>query len=46
VFDRKLGAYRALEKLLADSRLGAIRVSNFMPEHFERLTETSVGARG
>jgi diketogulonate reductase-like aldo/keto reductase len=36
-FDRTLEAYRALEKLLADARVRAIGVSNFMPEHFERL---------
>jgi len=36
-FDRTLGAYRALEKLLADTSVRAIGVSNFMPEHFERL---------
>src|SRR5690242_10956248 len=36
-FDRTLGAYRALEKLLADSRVRAIGVSNFMPQHLERL---------
>jgi diketogulonate reductase-like aldo/keto reductase len=36
-FDRTLGAYRALEKLLADGRVRAIGVSNFMPGHLERL---------
>jgi diketogulonate reductase-like aldo/keto reductase len=36
-FDRTLEAYRALEKLLADRRVRAIGVSNFMPEHLERL---------
>jgi diketogulonate reductase-like aldo/keto reductase len=36
-FDRTLDAYRALEKLLADGRVRAIGVSNFMPEHLERL---------
>ena len=30
-FDRTLGAYRALEKLLADGKVRAIGVSNFMP---------------
>src|SRR6185295_2685686 len=30
-------AYRALEKLLADGRVRAIGVSNFMPEHLQRL---------
>ena len=42
-FDLTLGAYRALEKLLADGRARAIGVSNFMPEHLERLlAETAV----
>jgi 2,5-diketo-D-gluconate reductase A len=36
-FDRTLGAYRALEKLLADGRVRAIGISNFMPKHVERL---------
>jgi diketogulonate reductase-like aldo/keto reductase len=36
-FDRTLGAYRALETLLADGRVRAIGVSNFMPEHLDRL---------
>ena len=43
MFDRTLGAYRALEKLLADQKVRAIGVSNFMPDHLERLLlETSV----
>ncbi len=42
-FDRTLDAYRALETLLADGRVRAIGVSNFMPEHLQRLLgETSV----
>ena len=42
-FDRTLGAYRALEKLLADGKVRAIGVSNFMPKHLERLlSEASV----
>jgi diketogulonate reductase-like aldo/keto reductase len=42
-FDRTLEAYRALEKLLADGKVRAIGVSNFMPGHLDRLlTETSV----
>lgn len=42
-FDRTLGAYRALEALLADGRVRAIGVSNFMPEHLDRLlAETDV----
>ena len=36
-FDRTLAAYRALEKLLADGKVRAIGVSNFMPEHLARL---------
>ncbi|KUL74867.1 MULTISPECIES: aldo/keto reductase [unclassified Streptomyces] len=35
--------YKAFEKLLADERVRAIGVSNFLPEHLERLIEeTSV----
>ena len=35
--------YKAFEKLLADKRVRAIGVSNFLPEHLERLIEeTSV----
>jgi diketogulonate reductase-like aldo/keto reductase len=42
-FDLTLDAYRALEKLLVDGKVRAIGVSNFMPEHLDRLlTETSV----
>ena len=42
-FDLTLDAYRALEKLLADGNVRAIGVSNFMPEHLDRLlAETSV----
>jgi 2,5-diketo-D-gluconate reductase A len=36
-FDRTLRAYRALETLLADGKVRAIGISNFMPEHIERL---------
>jgi diketogulonate reductase-like aldo/keto reductase len=36
-FDRTLDAYRALETLLADGKVRAIGVSNFMPKHLERL---------
>ena len=36
-FDRTLAAYRALETLLADGKVRAIGVSNFMPDHLERL---------
>jgi diketogulonate reductase-like aldo/keto reductase len=42
-FDLTLDAYRALERLLADGRVRAIGVSNFMAEHLGRLlSETSV----
>lgn len=42
-FDLSVEAYRALEKLLADGRVRAIGVSNFMREHLDRLfKETSV----
>ena len=42
-FDLTLGAYKALETLLADGRVRAIGVSNFMVEHLEKLAaETSV----
>jgi 2,5-diketo-D-gluconate reductase A len=42
-FDKTLGDYRALEQLLADGKVRAIGVSNFMPEHIERLlAETDV----
>jgi diketogulonate reductase-like aldo/keto reductase len=43
VFDKTLGAYRALEKLLADGKVRAIGISNFMPEHLEQLlAETDI----
>jgi 2,5-diketo-D-gluconate reductase A len=42
-FDLTIGAYRALEELLEAGKVRAIGVSNFMPEHLERLqAETSV----
>jgi diketogulonate reductase-like aldo/keto reductase len=42
-FDLTLDAYRALEKLLADGKVRAIGVSNFMPDVLSRLlAETSV----
>nr|WP_202426245.1 aldo/keto reductase [Streptomyces sp. HUCO-GS316] len=41
--DKYVDTYKAFEKLLADSRARAIGVSNFLPEHLERLIgETSV----
>jgi 2,5-diketo-D-gluconate reductase A len=36
-FDRTLEAYRALERLRADGAVRAIGVSNFMPNHLDRL---------
>ncbi len=38
-FDRTVNAYRALERLLAESRVRAIGVSNFMPAHLRALRE-------
>lgn len=38
-FDKTLEAYRALEALLADGRVRAIGVSNFMVDHLERLLD-------
>ncbi|WP_349902329.1 aldo/keto reductase [Parafrigoribacterium humi] len=40
-FDKTLGAYRALERLLADGRVRSIGVSNFMVEHLNRLMDTA-----
>ncbi|TDW86518.1 aldo/keto reductase [Kribbella sp. VKM Ac-2566] len=42
-FERTIGAYQALEKLLADGKVRAIGVSNFMPPHLDRLlAETEI----
>jgi diketogulonate reductase-like aldo/keto reductase len=38
-FDRTLEAYRALETLLADGKVRAIGVSNFMVDHLQRLLD-------
>ena len=38
-FDKTLEAYRALEQLLADGRVRAIGVSNFMADHLTTLLE-------
>lgn len=38
-FDLTLGAYRALERLLAEGKVRAIGVSNFMPQVLQRLLE-------
>ncbi|WP_060886578.1 aldo/keto reductase [Streptomyces caniscabiei] len=40
-FDRTLAAYRALEKLLADGRVRAIGVSNFMTDHLTALLDAT-----
>ncbi len=40
-FDLTLEAYRALEQLLADGRVRAIGVSNFMREHLDRLLQSA-----
>jgi 2,5-diketo-D-gluconate reductase A len=42
-FDKTIAAYKALETLLADGRVRAIGVSNFMPHHLKQLlAETNV----
>ena len=38
-FDKTLGAYRALETLLADGKVRAIGVSNFMVDHLTALLD-------
>lgn len=40
-FERTRQAYRALETLLADGRVRAIGVSNFMPHHLDALIESA-----
>ena len=40
-FEKTLGAYRALEKLLAEGKVRAIGVSNFMVEHLSELLEAT-----
>ncbi|MFC5268866.1 aldo/keto reductase [Kribbella qitaiheensis] len=40
-FELTIGAYQALEKLLADDLVRAIGVSNFMPDHLARLLEAT-----
>jgi len=42
-FEKTIGAYKALEKLLADGKVRAIGVSNFMVEHLtDLLAQTEV----
>jgi 2,5-diketo-D-gluconate reductase A len=40
-FELTIAAYQALEKLLADGKVRAIGVSNFMPAHLSRLMEAT-----
>jgi 2,5-diketo-D-gluconate reductase A len=40
-FDLTIDAYRALERLLADGKVRAIGVSNFMPGHLEQLLKAT-----
>jgi diketogulonate reductase-like aldo/keto reductase len=40
-FDLTIEAYRALETLLADGRVSAIGVSNFMPDHLALLADAT-----
>jgi 2,5-diketo-D-gluconate reductase A len=40
-FELSIDAYRALEKLLADGKVRAIGVSNFMPDHLARLMDAT-----
>jgi diketogulonate reductase-like aldo/keto reductase len=40
-FDKTIAAYRALEQLLADGRVRAIGVSNFMVDHLRALGEAA-----
>ena len=40
-FDKTIAAYKALEKLLADGKVRAIGVSNFMVDHLTKLLEAT-----
>ena len=44
-FDATLEAYRALETLLAEGKVRAIGVSNFMVDHLTALLEKATGCR-
>ena len=45
-FDRTLEAYRALETLLADGKVRAIGVSNFMVDHLDPAARPRPGRAG
>ena len=45
-FEKTLEAYRALETLLADGKVRAIGVSNFMVDHLTQLLGRGVGGAG
>jgi 2,5-diketo-D-gluconate reductase A len=40
-FEKTIAAYKALERLLADGRVRAIGVSNFMPHHLNQLLDAT-----
>jgi diketogulonate reductase-like aldo/keto reductase len=40
-FEKTIAAYKALEALLADGRVRAIGVSNFMPHHLDKLLDST-----
>jgi diketogulonate reductase-like aldo/keto reductase len=40
-FEKTIAAYKALERLLADGRVRAIGVSNFMPHHLKELLDST-----
>ena len=40
-FEKTIAAYKALETLLADGRVRAIGVSNFMPHHLKQLLDAT-----
>jgi len=40
-FNKTISAYKAVERLHAEGRIGAIGVSNFTPEHLHRLIEAT-----
>lgn len=40
-FEQTIAAYRALERLYAEGRVGAIGVSNFMPHHLRSLLDAT-----